>query len=113
MSLQPTQKEAATGGISPFDVSASQDFGRLMEGSTIIDSPQGRPGWTTVEHTAGRAPQPFDSLTGDPTATAFGPDQPPIRVEHRPHGEASPPPPPDALARALAIVEQAKARSES
>lgn len=112
MSLQPTSRERETGNVSPFDVSASQDYGRLMEGSTVIDSPADRPGWTTVNRTPGREPQPHDQLTGDPSATIYGPVQPPIAVEHR-HGENPTPTPPDALARGLALVEQAKARSNS
>lgn len=103
--MYPTSRERQTGGESPFAISDAMHFAALQEDGTVIDSPDG-PGWTTVKHTPGRAPQPFDSLTGDPSATIYGPIQPPISIEVQ--KVPTEPTVPDALARAYEIVERSK-----
>jgi hypothetical protein len=54
MSLQPTQREAATGGLDPFQIQASTDFGALMEDASVIDTAPGQPGAVTVRRTPGQ-----------------------------------------------------------
>lgn len=87
MSLHPTSRERQTGGETPHDLAAQQDYAAVARGASVIDAPAGQPGWVSVRRTPGRAPSPFDSLTGDPSAVSRAPVQPPIRVEIRPGGK--------------------------
>jgi hypothetical protein len=83
--MHPTNRERQTGGVDPFSVAAAQDFGALMQDAEIIDSAPGDAGAVTVRHTPGRAPQPFDPLTGDPSAVARYAEPRGVTVEVR-HG---------------------------
>lgn len=86
MSLHPTSREAATGGESPHDLVAQQDFAAIARDAAVIDSAMpGEPGSVTIKRTAGRPLDPFAPLVdkSDPTSYAVAPDQPRVRVEVR------------------------------
>lgn len=85
--MHPTNRERQTGGETPHDLAAQQEYGLLMEDATVIEPQPGEAGWVTVRRTPGRPLDPHAPLVDGSDSTSFvvAPDQPGVRVEYR-HG---------------------------
>ena len=66
--LHETARQAATGGVSPFDAAAAQDFDKIREDVQVYD--EDSIGGVTVKRIPGRPPSPHDPLH-DPSAVVL------------------------------------------
>lgn len=64
--------------LHPFAVAAEQDYNVVAQGAEILTAEV--VGAVQVTRTPGKPLDPFAPLHGDPSATSYGPIQPPVTV---------------------------------